>query len=120
MRYTYVLLACVFLSISWLIVQRLQYRASKNILIVTTICYTMMVVFNTYLTSLPIVQYDWQKVLGIKMISWPIEDLAYLVVGLYMSQAVYQYWLQHYEKKQQAQPAQRPTAADKKRNPANS
>ncbi len=99
MRYTYILLGCAFMLLAWLIVQRLGYRASRRMLIVTGFCYLMMVIFNTYLTSLPIVRYDWNKVLGIKMISWPIEDLAYLVVGLYMAQALYEAWMNYYEKK---------------------
>mgnify|MGYP000892743086 CR=1 FL=1 len=100
MRYTYALLAVVFMLLAWLIVQRLHFRASQGIFITTTFCYLMMVGFNTYLTTLPIVRYDWNKVLGAKMISWPIEDLAYLVVGLYMAQALYAYWLTYYENNQ--------------------
>lgn len=99
MRYTYLILGCVFTLTAWLIVQRLGYKASRDMYSIATLCYLMMVVFNTYLTSLPIVVYDWKKVLGLKMISWPIEDLAYLVVGLYMAQALYAVWLDYYEKK---------------------
>ncbi|MCC7543351.1 lycopene cyclase domain-containing protein [bacterium] len=101
-QYIYLLLCLVFMLFAWLIVQRVRYRATPRILKVALICYLMMVVFNTYLTSLPIVRYDWNKVLGIKMISWPIEDMAYLVVGLYMAQALYEYWLKQYEKIYQA------------------
>lgn len=99
MKYTYVLLGCVFMLIAWIIIQRLGFGANRRMLVVAAFCYMMMVVFNTYLTSLPIVRYDWNKVLGLKMISWPIEDIAYLVVGLYMAQALYAAWLSHYEQK---------------------
>lgn len=102
---TYISLAAVFMLIAWLIQRRLTKHDKpslldqQSIMAAGLICYGLMIVFNTYLTSLPIIRYDWSKVLGLKIISWPIEDLAYLVVALYVSPAVYAFWLKRYESK---------------------
>ncbi|MBP9827045.1 hypothetical protein KBC99_01030 [Candidatus Saccharibacteria bacterium] len=60
-------------------------------------CYVLMVVFNTYLTALPIIRYDFAKTMGFTIITWPIEDIAYLVVALYMTPVLYTWFNKYYE-----------------------
>ena len=41
-----------------------------------------MLIFNTYLTALPIVVYNMNSILGIKIFTFPIEDIGYLIMVL--------------------------------------
>jgi lycopene cyclase domain-containing protein len=105
---TYLLLNAVFMLIVILAIHRIDPnpKPRKHLLLAGVILYLMMVVFNTYLTSLAIVRYDWAKVLGFKIISWPIEDLAYLVVALYAGPVIWDYIYSRYESHNQAPPPQ--------------
>ncbi|MFO0954937.1 MAG: lycopene cyclase domain-containing protein [Candidatus Saccharibacteria bacterium] len=98
--YTYVLLNLGFMLVAWLLATRWLPRAdnSQHRLALAVLLYFAMVIFNTYLTSLAIVRYDWQKVLGFKIVSWPIEDIAYLVVALYIAPLLWQKLQEHYAK----------------------
>ena len=49
----------------------------KSTRIVFGIILGMTLVFDTFLTSLPIVTYDYTKLLGVYLGSIPVEDLAY-------------------------------------------
>ena len=98
-KLTYILLNGMFILIAALVVQRLDPnpKPRKHLLLAGVSLYLMMVVFNTYLTSLAIVRYDWAKVLGFKIISWPIEDLAYLVVALYAGPTLWNYFYSRHD-----------------------
>jgi len=94
--FTYLALNLVFLLIAYLLVRRLKRPVADQILIITVIAYSAMVVFNSYLTSIPIVRYDWSRVIGLKLVSWPIEDVAYLVVALYLVPALYGAYMDYF------------------------
>lgn len=102
MSLTYLLLNGIGLLVGWLIFKFFNRQHSftvleqKSLMITGLIAYALMVVFNTYLTSLPIVRYNSAKILGIKILSWPIEDLAYLVVALYITPVMFKYWKKVY------------------------
>ncbi len=98
-KLTYLLLNGVFFLAAALVIQRLDPdpKPRKHLLLAGITLYLMMVVFNTYLTSLAIVRYDWAKVLGFKIISWPIEDLVYLVVALYAGPTLWNYFYSRYD-----------------------
>ena len=121
-RLTYLLLNSVFILIAILVVHKLDPKPKprKHLLLAGIILYFMMVIFNTYLTSLAIVGYDWAKVLGFKIISWPIEDLAYLVVALYAGPTLWNYFYSRYDtsKPQASQKTRRkPNAGTQKTQP---
>lgn len=117
--FTYLALNLAFMGIAWLIIRQLNPKSSQqnsqHTLIAIIILYLLMVGFNTYLTSLAIVRYDWQKVLGFKILSWPIEDIAYLVVALYAAPIVWRKFQEKY-----AQPESTPQPITKTRRPAKS
>lgn len=100
-KLSYLLLNIAFFLIAALLIRKLDPKPKprKHILIAGVTLYLMMLVFNTYLTSLAIVRYDWAKVLGLKIISWPIEDLTYLVVALYIVPTLWGYFYSRYDQK---------------------
>jgi len=100
MTATYLLLNLFFLFLAWLFMARFKLQPTKprpEFFLALIALYLMMLAFNTYLTTLPIVQYDWQKTLGQKIISWPIEDLAYLVVALYAAPLLWERLKEYYD-----------------------
>lgn len=108
--FTYLLLNLTWLLLAGLWLKSLpkpQSVAEHYRLQAIIILYVLMVGFNTYLTSLAIVRYDWQRVLGIKIVSWPIEDIAYLVVALYIAPALYAWYSRRYDSRNPLPPASR-------------
>ena len=108
-RFTYLALNIMFLLIAWLIVRRLNQHlvirktliANQSAILFTgVVSYLLMVGFNTYLTILPIVRYSSVKLIGTYILSWPVEDIAYLIAGLYLIPALYGYWCKYYESNQ--------------------
>lgn len=53
-------------------------RANKYTLLITLIA---MLIFDTYLTALPIVMYNVALTLNVRIITFPIEDLGYLIIA---------------------------------------
>ena len=122
--FSYALLNLIFMLLAWLALQRLAPKstpADARIRIVSLlILYFLMVIFNTYLTSLAIVRYDWQKVLGFKIISWPIEDIAYLVVALYAAPIVWRRFLTYYDRPNTPKPSSQSAAKSDRTTPRRS
>ncbi len=56
------------------------------------------IIFDTYLTALPIFLYNSNAILGIKIGTIPIEDLSYVVVLVILGPALFDYF-SHEEKK---------------------
>lgn len=105
---TYMSLALFMLVLAWVVAQKLNQPLSPSVLLRSAIVlYLAMAVFNTYLTILPIVQYDTTKILGVKILTWPIEDMAYLVVALYVGPALYSRLLRHYASSSKTSPTHR-------------
>lgn len=48
-----------------------------------------MLLFNTYLTALPIVRYNTSYTLGIRIGTIPLEDFSYLIVAVILAPALY-------------------------------
>jgi small toxic polypeptide LdrA/B/C/D len=83
---TYLLLDLVFIGTIILcdtVVFKTNVWRLKETWITFLIILMFTLIFNTILTSLPIVTYDYTKLLGIYLGSFPVEDLAYtLAVAL--------------------------------------
>ncbi len=58
-----------------------------------------MLVFDGYLTALPIVEYNKNLVLGIYVGSIPIEDFGYLLVVILLGPALFERFIQNEERK---------------------
>lgn len=107
----YLILNLAWVAIAWIAAKRLKLESEPTALVVSLIIlYLMMVIFNTYLTSLPIVEYNSAYILGAKILTWPIEDVGYLLVAIFLAPGLYTAFLQHYESNQDiATPAKTPT-----------
>lgn len=90
--YSYLILSMSLILVSVLLFVRLRLRIvnPKILVILTVIMLIMMLFFNTYLTSLPIVMYNNSLTLGIKIGSIPIEDFGYLVAVIILIPALYE------------------------------
>jgi lycopene cyclase domain-containing protein len=78
MNACFILVAAIFIRI---IGSPLNKQAIARSAALLTVC---MLVFNTYLTALPIVRYSSERILGLRIGSIPIEDFAYLAVALFL------------------------------------
>lgn len=94
----YAILNCIFIAGAWYLARRLKLIIHAQALVITLIAlYVMMVIFNTYLTALPIVEYNPAYILGIYIVTWPVEDIAYLLVALFLAPGLYGAFLNYYE-----------------------
>ena len=67
-------------------------RRKKTTLITFAILLPAMLIFNGYLTSLPIVSYNNSSILGVKIGSIPIEDFSYLIAAVILVPAIFNYF----------------------------
>ena len=63
-------------------IYQLKFISSKAWLLTSLASLLSMIIFNTYLTALPIVVYNMNSIIGIKVITFPIEDIGYLLMAL--------------------------------------
>ncbi|MBA3678968.1 lycopene cyclase domain-containing protein [Candidatus Saccharibacteria bacterium] len=93
--YNYSILALSLIAITILILIRfrIQLPYYKVLLAVFAILLTAMLIFDTYLTSLPIVLYNTSSLLGIKVGSIPLEDFSYLVAVVLLIPALFEYFI---------------------------
>ena len=95
----YLLLNIGGLAIAWTIQRSLRVRLHPEAVVFSiAVLYVLMIGFNTYLTALPIVEYNSEHILGVRIITWPIEDLAYLLVAAILSPSLFTVFLKRYEK----------------------
>ncbi len=63
-------------------IYQVKFRFAKANYITALVVLASMLVFNTYLTALPIVVYNTNSILNIRILTFPIEDLGYIVVAV--------------------------------------
>lgn len=83
-------MSLILVSVLLFVRLRLRIVNPKILVILTIIMLIMMLFFDTYLTSLPIVMYNNSLTLGIKIGSIPIEDFGYLVAVIILIPALYE------------------------------
>lgn len=90
--YSYLILSMSLILVSVLLFLRLRLKiiSPKIITILASTMFVMMLLFDTYLTSLPIVMYNNSLTMGIKIGSIPIEDFGYLVAVIILIPALYE------------------------------
>jgi len=93
--YSYSILAISLIAISALLLIRfrIQLPYYKVLLAIFAILLTAMLIFDSYLTSLPIVLYNTNSLLGIKIGSIPLEDFSYLIVVVVLIPALFEYFI---------------------------
>lgn len=90
--YSYILVNTVFIVFALLVVLRLNVVLGRRAILVSSILLLgCMLIFNTYLTALPIVSYNSERILGLRLGTIPLEDFAYLAAALVLTPSVYTY-----------------------------
>jgi lycopene cyclase domain-containing protein len=83
-KYTILILICFALSIFIALIYQLKPKFDKPNKYTIIIALVSMIIFDTYLTALPIVMYNVNLTLNVKIFTFPIEDIGYLVVATIM------------------------------------
>ena len=90
--HSYILMNIVFVVLAMIVVLRLKVVLSTRALLISSgVLLGCMLVFNTYLTALPIVRYNSERILGLRLGTIPLEDFAYLAVALVLTPSIYLY-----------------------------
>ena len=90
--YSYILMNVVFVVFAMILVLLLKVVLSTRALLISSgVLLGCMLVFNTYLTALPIVRYNSERILGLRLGTIPLEDFAYLAVALVLTPSIYLY-----------------------------
>ena len=87
--YALLILICLGTTLLVMLLYGVRPKPNKTLLYTFLICLLLMLVFNTYLTALPIVVYNMNSILGIKIISFPIEDIGYLIAVVLLLPGLY-------------------------------
>ena len=92
--YKYILLIIMALLIAGilLLLYKPSFKSPKAMLYTFMVSLFAMIVFNTYLTSLPIVMYNTSSITGVYLSSFPIEDIGYLIVIVLLVPPLFEYF----------------------------
>ena len=80
---------CFLASFLIYLIYQLKIVFDKAWIYTALITFVSMIIFNTYLTALPIVVYNMNSIIGVKIITFPVEDFGYLVVALIILPALF-------------------------------
>lgn len=100
MMLSYLLLITICLAIVFIlfVTFRLKIIQPKATLYTLGIGLFSMLIFNTYLTSMPIVLYNTGSTLGVYLSSFPIEDIGYLIAVVLLVPALFEHYNSHDKK----------------------
>lgn len=90
--YSYLTLSISLILVSILLFLRLHLKQTdmKVLLVLSIAMLVSMLLFDSYLTRLPIVMYNNVSILSIKLGSIPIEDFGYLVAVVILVPALFE------------------------------
>lgn len=90
--FSYMILALSLITISALIIAllRLPLPSRKILIMIIIILALAMLIFDGYLTALPIVLYNSKSVLAFRLGSIPLEDFSYLIVVVLLVPALFE------------------------------
>lgn len=88
-RYSLLIFICFLASFLIYLIYQLKIVFDKAWIYTALITFVSMIIFNTYLTALPIVVYNMNSIIGVKIITFPVEDFGYLVVALIILPALF-------------------------------
>jgi hypothetical protein len=89
LSYSLLILICLVVSTLVGLLYNVKIKADKLTLYTFIVSFMLMLGFNTYLTALPIVVYNMNSILNIRIITFPIEDIGYLVAVVLLLPALY-------------------------------
>jgi len=97
--YSYLVLSMSLVLVSILILFRLRIKLNQPRIfaILGFILLCLMLVFDTYLTRMPIVLYNESLILQIRLGTIPLEDFGYLIAVILLTPSLFEYF--HDEKK---------------------
>lgn len=78
---------------------RVDWKNWRILLALTAVMLLLMLIFDTYLTALPIVEYNKNLVLGVYIGSIPLEDISYLLVVVILVPSLFEYFNKDEESK---------------------
>ncbi|MFO0862515.1 MAG: lycopene cyclase domain-containing protein [Candidatus Saccharibacteria bacterium] len=99
LRYIGLILVLLLVAVVILSIFRLRLPIRKTILLMLIPLTLAMLVFDGYLTALPIVEYNKNLVLGIHIGSIPIEDFGYLLVVVLLGPALFERFIHNDNRK---------------------
>lgn len=86
----YLLLNLAFILVAATSFSLLRAQLNRRALILSALTmFVCMVVFNSYLTALPIVRYNTAYILGLHVGTTPVEDFSYLAVAVCLGPALF-------------------------------
>lgn len=88
---TYSLLAVPFLFIALLLFLRSKQKFHRQWVITAVILFVLTAIFDSLIIYAKIVDYDYTKLLGIRIGRAPIEDFAYTVAAVLLIPALWRY-----------------------------
>ena len=88
-RYSLLIFICLLALFLIYLIYQLKIVFDKAWIYTALITFVSMIIFNTYLTALPIVVYNMNSIIGVKIITFPVEDFGYLVVALIILPALF-------------------------------
>lgn len=91
-KYSLLILLALFLTGLLFVIYQLKFTNLKALLFTSGVGFMAMLVFNTYLTSLPIVMYNTSSVAGVYLSSFPIEDIGYLIVAVLLVPSLFEHF----------------------------
>lgn len=71
---------------------RIGWSNWRTLLVLGAVLFILMLIFDTYLTALPIVEYNKSLVLGLHIGTIPLEDFSYLIVVIIAGPALFEYF----------------------------
>ena len=89
LRYSLLIFICLVVSALVGLLYNVKLKADRATLYTFIVSFLLMLGFNTYLTALPIVVYNMNSILNIRIITFPIEDIGYLVAVVLLLPSLY-------------------------------
>lgn len=94
-RYTAFSLLLVLIALQIHRYLRAGWRNWRTLVALFGILFVLMLIFDSYLTGLPIVEYNKSLVLGIHIGPIPIEDFGYLIVVIIVGPSLFEHFNNH-------------------------
>ena len=88
-KYSLLILLCFVVTALVALLYAVRPKANKLTLYTFLVSFGLMLGFNTYLTALPIVVYNMNSILNIRIITFPLEDLGYLIAVVLLLPGLY-------------------------------
>lgn len=90
LKYSSLILICFATTAVVALLYGVRPKLNRASMLTMLISLGAMLVFNTFLTALPIVVYNTSSILGVRILTFPIEDIGYLVAVVVLLPGLYE------------------------------